>query len=572
MKSERHITKQSRKKLTINYIRIILIASEEVYNFRKILFEILGEIYKKDEFKKIIEDILFDYDIYPLDEDTNKIFRKDLEILETTFFKNWEKPDFIKCNILKEFENRCNKIEMDIPKELEKYKENNEYLILTLLELERDFGEDWKKSEQDRKDRVIELIKDYKVQDYSNLFEICKRGEEFQDRLKMYNINHSIIDIFNYLRAKNKDEFLNIFKEYINKNAPFTVSPDVLIENILENFDREDLLHILNSQKYEKKELFLNSFYNIVEDVKEKDVEGIFLLLDEQVEQEQVHILDIKNLLKYENLIKGTVEKYCKKMLELYNKKTFIISNLFWRITNAEQEEIDKTINSFSNIEILEDLYIIASCNFMDYKGKFGISLLKKDDKFLIKIIENMKDFRRNSSELDSIFSEIWNLDNYQYYIDKAYSEIENKYFNRFEIEKIFYKEEKEDKDILIRKEKWIEKYIQNNYQDGEKIANMFDVINSSFPRKKKEYMLQFLRLNKSIEDFKKIPLFSTFASWSGSEVPIIEKKIKFLEEINENINGLDYIEHMYYINSTIGGLKKYIADIRIREYLEDYL
>ena len=52
----------------------------------------------------------------------------------------------------------------------------------------------------------------------------------------------------------------------------------------------------------------------------------------------------------------------------------------------------------------------------------------------------------------------------------------------------------------------------------------------------------------------------------------IIEKKIKFLEEINENINGLDYIEHMYYINSTIGGLKKYIADIRIREYLEDYL
>ena len=388
----------------------------------------------------------------------------------------------------------------------------------------------------------------------------------------MYNINHSIIDIFNYLRAKNKDEFLNIFKEYINKNAPFTVSPDVLIENILENFDREDLLHILNSQKYEKKELFLNSFYNIVEDVKEKDVEEIFLLLDEQVEQEQVHILDIKNLLKYENLIKGTVEKYCKKMLELYNKKTFIISNLFWRITNAEQEEIDKTINSFSNIEILEDLYIIASCNFMDYKGKFGISLLKKDDKFLIKIIENMKDFRRNSSELDSIFSEIWNLDNYQYYIDKAYSEIENKYFNRFEIEKIFYKEEKEDKDILIRKEKWIEKYIQNNYQDGEKIANMFDVINSSFPSKKKEYMLQFLRLNKSIEDFKKIPLFSTFASWSGSEVPIIEKKIKFLEEINENINGLDYIEHMSYINSTIGGLKKYIADIRIREYLEDYL
>ena len=82
LKYERHITKQSRKKLTINYIRIALIASEEVYNFRKILFETLGALYKDDEFKKMIEDILFDYHIYPSDEDTNRIFKKDLETLK----------------------------------------------------------------------------------------------------------------------------------------------------------------------------------------------------------------------------------------------------------------------------------------------------------------------------------------------------------------------------------------------------------------------------------------------------------------------------------------------------------
>lgn len=572
LKYERHITKQSRKKLTINYIRIALIASEEVYNFRKILFENLGALYKDDEFKKMVEDILLDYHIYPSDEDTNKIFKKDLETLNTTFFRNWGAPDFIQCDILKNFEDTCKRIEIGIPEELKRYKENHQYLILHSLELERDFHEDWKKAQKDRQDRVIALIKDYKIEDFSNLFEICKIGEEFKDRLKMYNINYSILDIFNYLIVKNKEDFLNIFKEYINKNAPFTLSPDVLIENILKNFDREDILDILNNEEYEKKELFLNSFYSIIEDIKEKDVEKIFSLLDEQVKQEQVYILDINSLLKYEKIIKGTVEKYCEKLFELYNKKTFIISKLFWRVTYEEQEDIDRIINSFSNIEILEDLYIIGSCNLMDYKGKFGISLLKNDDKFLYKIIENMKEFRRNSSELYSIFNEIWKLDNYEYYIDKTYSEIENKYFNYFEIEKIFYKEEKEDKDILIRKEKWIEKYIQNNYQDNKKIANIFGVINTSFPSKKKEYILQFLKLNKSIEDFKRIPLFSTFSSWSGSEVPIIEKKIKFLEELNKNINGLDYIEHMDYINSRIGALKKYITDIKIREYLEDYL
>lgn len=572
LKYERHITKQSRKKLTINYIRIALIASDEVYNFRKILFETLGALYKDDEYKKMIEDILLDYHIYPSDEDTNKIFKKDLETLNTTFFRNWEDLDFIQCDILKEFEDKCNRIEIDIPEELEKYKENEQYLILHSLELERNFHEDWKKAQKNRQKRVINLIKDYKIEDFSNLFEICKIGEQFQDRLKMYNINNSIIDIFNYLIVVKKEEFLSIFKEYIDKNAPFTLSPDILIINILKEFNRDYLLNILYNEKYEKKEMFLNSFYNIIEDIKEDDIEKVFSLLEEQVEHEQVYILDINSLLRYEKIIKGTVEKYCKKILELYNKKTFIISNLFWRMTNAEQEDLDRIINSFSNIEILEDLYIIGSYNFVDYKGKFGISLLKNNDKFLYKIIENMKDFRGNSSELDNIFNEIWKMDNYEYYINKAYSELENKYFNNFEIEKIFYKEEREDKDILIRKEKWIEKYIQKNYQDNEKMANVFDVINSSFPSKRKEYILQFLKLNKSIEDFRKIPLFSTFSSWSGSEVPIIEKKIKFLEDINKNINGLDYIEHMDYINSKIEALKKYITDIKIREYLEDYL
>lgn len=572
LKYERHITKQSRKKLTINYIRIALIASDEVYNFRKILFETLGALYKDDEYKKMIEDILLDYHIYPSNEDTNNIFKKDLETLNTTFFKNWKDLDFIQCDILKEFENKCNRIEIDIPEELEKYKENEQYLILHSLELERDFHKDWKKAQKDRQERVIDLIKDYKIEDFSNLFEICKIGEQFQDRLKMYNINNSIIEIFNYLIVEKKEEFLSIFKEYIDKNAPFTLSPDILIINILKEFNRDYLLNILYNEKYEKKEMFLNSFYNIIEDVKEDDIEKVFSLLEEQVEHEQVHILDINSLLRYEKIIKGTVEKYCKRILELYNKKTFIISNLFWSVADAEQEDLDRIINSFSNIEILEDLYIIGSCNLMDYKGKFGISLLKNNDRFLYKIIENMKDFRRNSSELDSIFNEIWELDNYEHYINKAYSELENKYFNHFEIEKIFYKEEREDKDILIRKEKWIEKYIQKNYQDNEKMANIFDVINSSFSSKRKEYILQFLKLNKSIEDFRKIPLFSTFSSWSGSEVPIIEKKIKFLEDINKNINGLDYIEHMDYINSRIEALKKYITDIKIREYLEDYL
>ena len=571
LKYERHLTKQSRKKMTINYIQIHLIDSEEVFNFRKKLFKILQELYKNEQFMEMVEDILLDYEIYPSDDVTNKIFLNDLKTLKQSFFDTWQEPDMIQCEILKEFENRCKKTNIVAPQILEKYKDNRQYMIIHSLEVVMD-DDNWEIAQKERKERVISIIKEYKKEDYYNLFETCKKTEVFQNKLKLYNINTSIMEIFEYLLNNKIKDFLNVFEKYIQENAPFTTYPDILIGNTLNYIDKNKILSILTMHNYEKKELFLNSFYSICNDISNEDIYAIFALLEKQVNKDKVYIQDLNSLIKYENLIEGTIEKYCEKLLGLYRNKTFVISNFFWNLPNMKQEMIDKIINKFSNIDVLEELYIIGSCNYMDNKGQFGISLLKHNDKFICKIIENMKNFKRNSSELDNLFIEIWKLDNYEYYIDSVFLEMEKDYFNYFKIQKIFDKGEKDEKNILLRKQQWIEKQIKKYYDDNEKTIKIFEIINSSFPSKKKEYILLFLKLNKSIKDFKNIPLFPMFSSWIGSEIPIEEKKIEFLEEINESIYGLDYIEHKEYINIIINSLKQQIKEIRIREYLEDYL
>lgn len=569
---EHHITKQSRKKLTINFVRIGLIPNEDVFNFRNKLFETLEQLYEIDEVKEMIEDILIDYNIYPLDDETKKIFRNDFEILTTKFFAKWENPNFFQCEILKSFKNKCKKANIDIPIEIENYKKNEQYVSINNLEFERELGEDWKKAEQERKNRVINMIKDFTIKDFSNLFEACHIVEGYQKRLNMFNINSSILDIFDYVMANQKDFFLEVFREYINKNAPFITYPDILIDKILKKYNNNSVLLILENSENNKKFCYLKGYYNSIESITDKDIENIFKLLYEQVDEEQVYIIDIKNLLKYEKAKKGTLERYCQELLKLYNKKTFVISDFFYNIFNIEQDDIERILEAFEHLEILEDLYILGSYNFMDNKGKFGIAILKKDEKFIYKIIDNMKDFQRRSSELDNIFNEIWKLDNYDYYIDIAFAEIEKHRFNYLEIEKLFNSEHNEKEHIVLKKEEWINKYIQTNYSNIEKMIAVFEVINSSFKRKKKEYILEFLNLNKTVDDFKKIPLFSSFSSWTGSEVPLIDKKIDFLKNLNDSINGLDYIEHKDYINSEIELLKKYKLNIKVKEYLEDYL
>ena len=84
------------------------------------------------------------------------------------------------------------------------------------------------------------------------------------------------------------------------------------------------------------------------------------------------------------------------------------------------------------------------------------------------------------------------------------------------------------------------------------------------------EYILEFLKVNKNLEDFKEIPLFPRSYSYSGSEIPLIMKKIDFLKLLKDNLKGIDYIGHRKYIEEYRRGLEKYKEKVELREYLEN--
>ena len=102
---------------------------------------------------------------------------------------------------------------IDIPKVLEKYKENEEYLIIYTLKHERDLGENWEKAEEERRKRVRDMVKNYSITDFSKLFSICSNVEKCEKGLNNYNINTSILDIFDYILEEKEEYFLKIFEE-----------------------------------------------------------------------------------------------------------------------------------------------------------------------------------------------------------------------------------------------------------------------------------------------------------------------------------------------------------------------
>ena len=123
---------------------------------------------------------------------------------------------------------------------------------------------------------------------------------------------------------------------------------------------------------------------------------------------------------------------------------------------------------------------------------------------------------------------------------------------------------------IKQRKLQWIKSYIGKHIEDIHNLETVFEVIATFFPSERKTFLLELIGYTKDIELFKGIPLFPSSASWSGSEEPLIDKKIEFLCDLISSFRGVDLIEHRAFLKEEKDFFECYKQNVLVREYLEN--
>ena len=126
------------------------------------------------------------------------------------------------------------------------------------------------------------------------------------------------------------------------------------------------------------------------------------------------------------------------------------------------------------------------------------------------------------------------------------------------------------DETIFERKKTWLIEKLQENSVDIKKCKKFIEVVVNILPDWKMVYILEFLKFNKNLEDFKQISLFPSSYSWSGSQIPLIIERIEFLKSLKDNIKGIDYIDHRKYIEDYCMRLEEYKEKVELEEYLEN--
>lgn len=571
---EFHRTKSHSIK-TFNFITINLCMCEGLEKLRETIWSILGELYNHEKYKDIINKILLKYNPYSKNEEQiNLIYKMDFKYIKENILSHIISPDFTQCKVLKHFENVSQRLNVSEDNVLGKYKENEEFLIYNTLVRNHKIGRDLSEEEEKRKENIYKMVKDFERDDFNKLFNLC--NSILNENIEIWDMQKGITLLFDVIK-ENSSKYITAIESYLEYDTPFCNYIGNKVDVLIKFIGIQEAKKIILSYEYKQKNSWIYEFLFCIP-IEERTTIYANLLRDtfeDEIKKEQSVIPNIKLIARYKDVDENIVSDLASKLLTInLSQKPYTIE--FFLGYSLDKDYIDILLSIFrKDISILENLYLGAFERNIDYQGNLFISLVENNVEFLKKFMQQIININDKDCYIEK-FERLWEQENYEELIKISFDTIISSKDNislwmcETNIENIFMTSTNTSKIIKDRKSEWIKSYIKTIADNTDYLNLIFQVVMSTLRDNTGEFILHFLNINKSIEIFKEIKLFPTMTSWSGSEVPLIEKEINFLNELINSMSGIEYIEHKAYLKELILNKEKYKQKVLVREYLED--
>lgn len=553
LKTQYQIIKPGKNSRTIEFINVTLNYTSKLCQYRNHIWNIIIKtlsIYP--DFESIFVD---DYSIWAFNEEKNRIMESDIRYLNKVLFTKWEKPTLREWKIIDLIKTMCSENHVNIPQNIYNLKESKKFQLLKILE-----NYDYDKDENNTE--LGNIVNDNNDLIYQEIFDVLNDIKRNNIKVDDWKINKNLEILFESIKKKGDNYFEKVFTLYIKNNCPFISYPSYLISFANLNM-KNTIMDIILINEFDYKYYVLSCLLeNYEENINYLDIVKKFI--SNQKTNNVKYTFNVSVIIKYSKFDCNLLNTYTKQIIKSNDL------NLFSRYLAIPKDfdEIQKIYNTFNDKHLLEELYIMTlPSHFADHSGYLGYLLVKNNFKFINKLIK--KD-NYNSGKLREIINYLWDDKDYMNLILKTYDAIKEEYLGYLGLYHLFENNKYEDKQI-----KWFKKYILNNLTNANNLKDVFRVIGTKKALIRKDLILFLLVHSEDERIIEGINLFSLRESWSGSRLPLIDKKISFLEELKQEINSKQEIKYLYciqYLEECINIIKKDKRKVEIEEYLDDFL
>jgi hypothetical protein len=551
---------------TITMYRYKLYETENLKNIREKVLKTIFSLYEPEE-KKVLN-LLFEYR-FEYGIGISEVENWDKEILILLINENFISKDYLEskvvlrlCKLWKD-----NSIEYDLS--LEENFKHKYFNIEKIFYLDyADFWDDNKDTNQIEeliKAKIFEYIKNYEKVDFEKLlFSLSEMYTLNYGDSKEYILNRNLS---NFLMIITDDKLLGVVNLIVSNDYNLNFNEDIIVSRLLKIKNKNEVEILISGLSDEFKNRYKFSFYRLLED---KDINDVDTkkLVELYLENKDFKIVPFHTdfLMKYIKYDEDIILKISKILFEKSNTNDSFLNGL----------EINQNIIHFfkNDLELLKSIYLKLDSfsNHFDYDAKTLNKILDLETDF---ILEYLKCENENKSHRK--YNRLWQRENYQEIIEKVLNYFyENQDFRIFDSKiKVFFNISKYNDDQSKLEEKqlmYLKSFIEININDTQKIKFIFkEIISYLSDTQRKIFIKYIIDLDIKFETFKKLSLEDSFMSWSGSAVPMYQKRIEFFESLLELFDNVKYLEFENHIKQIIEYKKVEIKREKKSDFFDDF-
>jgi len=267
---------------------------------------------------------------------------------------------------------------------------------------------------------------------------------------------------------------------------------------------------------------------------------------------------------------------YIKVIKILYERTESGITEVnFHLLFNPFTEIFKKLKNVFKkDIDLLKKIYLYQRSidNVTDHDSQVLRIILERESSFILEYLDWLQDSDKYVNDMSdqNKYSSLWYSENYTEIFDKilSYYKDSSLFLASHHIINVFFKTFDDD-DVTIRLD-YIKKKFRESTSDIKMIKLLFIIISNNFPIERLYFISLFTKVNKNIDDFRKLYLERDSIFSGPTFVPIYEDRIKFWKSVRDCFSSADLLQHRRFAELRISDYKRSIKEELRRNFSDD--
>lgn len=552
---------------------ITISSSDEVKEYRRIIWESLLKINENKEFHTKIYDLLTNYCSGYQKDKSGEIISFDLKYI-TALLNTFSNENINNCLLAKKFAKLYKDIDEKCPVEYDVFMNTRIFNIYNILAGSKITSDefDFEQKEKNQKLLIPQFVKKCSLDDFYDVINLCKDLKtDYYLSIGLQIAFDSIVSCEWYIEAVNY---------YLDKDTPFNISCDSIIKQLIILLGDTKTFDFIESKNFDQKLYWMFRFFCLLPKKYETEKNYnriISFFRDIEYIPKSTPMYRIAELQRYNNVISNAFISICEILFQKY-KNTYMLDPMFGLLFHNQVNSSKEVFTLFSEkYELLYNLYfeLMIQSNHADYNGEFLLEIYKRNPSKAIELqIECLVEKQNNYHNMHDYICCFYRLDNYIDIFDRIISELSQRIkYPEYHIPSYF--ESLLSKRNNSKSEEKIAKlidYIIDNHNNNHLIMDsLFGAICEIRPQCKYNIVKHFISINDDFESFKMLQLIPRNFSWSGSEIQLYIDWIEDLEMLLPLFTGIKYIKHRDYVEKKIQYLKEDIKNIEIREMLYGY-